>query len=88
MALYLENLDMLPTDGRGRIKRYIEEGYGLSLSTFYRSIIAGDLEEARIGADAENLAAIPAYVEYLTKYAPPECHGSYEALSTWAGLRS
>lgn len=85
---YIEHLDMLPEDGRGRIQRYIEEGYGLSMSAFYRCVIAGDFENAREQADAENTAAIPAYEEYLAKYAPVACCGSYENLSAWRGLGS
>lgn len=86
MSNYAEHLDMLPEEGRGRIQRYIEEGYGLSMSTFYRSIVALDLDGARAGADAENLAAIPVYVEFLTNYAPPECFGSLEKVANWSGI--
>lgn len=86
VPLWIEKLSMLPEHSRGRIKRYIEEGYGLSMSTFYRSIIALDLDEARAGADAENLAAIPSFVEYLENYAPAGSFGSWDALANWTGL--
>ncbi|MDR6116570.1 MULTISPECIES: hypothetical protein [unclassified Sphingomonas] len=85
-ALWIEKLDMLPEGGRERIRRYIEEGYGASLSTFYRCLLSNDLFGTLEGADQENLAALPLYVEYLTGYAPPGCFGSAEKLHRWRGL--
>src|SRR3546814_12404925 len=73
--LYIQKLDMLPEDARGRVRRYIEEGFGASLSTFYRSILSNDLIEAWKGGDAENRAALGDFVEYLTAYAPEGCYG-------------
>lgn len=87
-ALWIEKLDMLPPDGRGRIRRYIEEGCGASLSTFYRSLLSNDLIGAVQGSDAENRAALPTYVEYLTAYAPEGCYGSADKLYAWRGLSS
>ena len=85
-TLWIEKLDMLPPDGRARIRRYIEEGCGASLSTFYRCMLLNDLIGAVQGGDAENRAALPAYVEYLTAYAPQGCYGSAEKLYGWRGL--
>lgn len=86
IPLWKQKLDMLPVEARGRIERYIEEGYGASLSTFYRSVLSNDLIESVLGADEENRAALPAFVEYLTAYAPAECYGSVGALNSWCGL--
>ncbi len=85
-TLWIEKLDMLPVEGRGRIRRYIEEGYGASLSTFYRCLLSNDLIGAIQGADEENRAALPAYVEYLTAYAPAGCYGSAANRQGWRGL--
>lgn len=85
-ALWIEKLDMLPLDGRARIRRYIEEGCGASLSTFYRCLLSNDLIGAVQGGDAENRAALAAYVDYLTAYAPQGCYGSAEKLYGWRGL--
>ncbi|MET3436040.1 hypothetical protein [Sphingomonas sp. 1185] len=84
--LWIEKLNMPPEGGRERIRRYIERGYGASLSTFYRCLLSNDLIGAIEGADEENRAALPLYVEYLTGYAPPGCYGSAEKLQGWRGL--
>src|SRR3546814_19765288 len=86
--LYIQKLDMLPEDARGRVRRYIEEGFGASLSTFYRSILSNDLIEAWKGGDAENRAALGDFVEYLTAYAPEGCYGDPQKVSNWRGIRS
>jgi hypothetical protein len=83
---WIDNLEMLPPDGRGRIRRYIEEGYGLSMSTFYRCMLSNDLIGAIQGGDDENRAALPAYVDYLTAHAPEDCYGSPEKLAAWRGI--
>ena len=83
---WIEHLEMLPEESRQRIRRYIEEGYGASLSTFYRCLIANDLIGAMQGSDEENRAALPIFVEYLTAYAPADCYGSSEKLHTWRGI--
>ncbi|KHL24298.1 hypothetical protein PK98_15170 [Croceibacterium mercuriale] len=85
-APWIEHLAMLPEDSRQRIRRYIEEGYGASLSTFYRCLIANDLIGAMQGGDEENRAALPTFVEYLTAYAPADCYGSIEKLHAWRGI--
>src|SRR3546814_8749214 len=84
--LYIQKLDMLPEDARGRVRRYIEEGFGASLSTFYRSILSNDLIEAWKGGDAENRAALGDFVEYLTAYAPAGCYGDPQKVSNWRGI--
>src|SRR3546814_4140721 len=84
--LYIQKLDMLPEDARGRVRRYIEEGFGASLSTFYRSILSNDLIEAWKGGDAENRAALGDFVEYLTAYAPEGCYGDPQKVSNWRGI--
>ena len=83
---WIEKLDMIPADARGRIRRYIEEGHGASMSTFYRSLLSNDLIGAIQGGDMENRAALPDYVDYLTAYAPAECYGSPEKVAQWCGL--
>lgn len=83
---WVEHLAMLPEDSRQRIRGYIEEGYGASLSTFYRCLISNDLIGAMQGADEENRAALPIFVEYLTAYAPADCYGSLEKLRAWRGI--
>lgn len=85
-TLWIEKLDMLPEPGRVRIRRYIEEGCGASLSTFYRCLLSNDLIGAIQGGDEENRAALPAYADYLTAYAPEGCYGSVEKLHGWRGL--
>src|SRR3546814_11359221 len=84
--LYIQKLDMLPEDARGRVRRYIEEGFGASLSTFYRSILSNDLIEAWKGGDAEKRAALGAFVEYLTAYATEGCCGDPQKVSKRRGI--
>jgi hypothetical protein len=84
--LYVQKLEMLPADARGRILRYIKEGFGSSLSTFYRSLLSNDLIEAWKGGDAENRAALGEFVEYLSAYAPEGCYGSPEKVANWRGV--
>src|SRR3546814_14497825 len=86
--LYIQKLDMLPEDARGRVRRYIEEGFGASLSTFYRSILSNVLIEAWKGGDAENRAALGYFVEYLTAYATEGCSGDHQQVSNGLGLNS
>lgn len=86
--LWNEKLDMLPADTRGRIRRYIEDGRGASMSTFYRCVLSNDLTGAVQGSDAENLVALPAYVDFLTAYAPKGCFGSVENVHAWRGINN
>ncbi|GBR36678.1 hypothetical protein [Gluconobacter kondonii] len=85
---WIEKLDMLPVAARGRIRRYLEEGDGASMSTFYRALLSNDLIGAIQGADAENRAGLPDFVEYLTAYAPCGSYGSADAIQTWRGVAS
>jgi len=84
--IWVEKLDLIPADARGRVRRYIEEGHGASMSTFYRCLLSNDLIGAIQGSDQENRAALPDYVEYLTAYAPEACYGSPEKVAAWRGL--
>lgn len=84
--LWIQKLSIIPADARGRIRRYIEEGHGASMSTFYRSLLSNDLIGAIQGGDEENRTALPDFVEYLTGYAPQECYGSPEKVGAWRGL--
>lgn len=84
--LYAQKLEMLPQDARVRIRRYIEEGFGASLSTFYRSVLSNDLIEAWKGGDTESRAALGDFVEYLTTYAPDGCYGDPQKVANWRGI--
>lgn len=83
---WITHLEMLPQDARARIRRYIEEGFGASLSTFYRAVLSNDLIGAVQGGDQENIAALADYVEYLTAHAPAECYGSPTRVQDWRGI--
>jgi hypothetical protein len=83
---WITRLDLLPEGARSRLRRYIEEGYGASLSTFYRAVLSNDLIGAIQGGDAENIAALAAFVEYLTAYAPAGCYGNAAKVQDWRGL--
>jgi hypothetical protein len=63
------------------IVRYIEQG--VIPGNFLQAIIKDSLKEAVMYADDENVANIPAYVNYFYNHAPSDCWGSEETMRAW-----
>ena len=51
---------------------------------FLQAVLRNDLREAVGRADAENLAALPAYIGFLYNEAPGASWGSAEKVAAWA----
>ena len=74
---------------RYKIPNHMVEGldsyinHRLKQGSFLHAVLCNDLMEAVKRADADNMAALPAYANFLHNYAPPECYGSVEEVEAW-----
>lgn len=73
---------VIPERMAGGLARWIE--HGVLPGEFLQAVLRNDLREAVGRADAENLAALPAYIGYLYNEAPGGCWGSLEHMTKWA----
>lgn len=55
---------------------------------FLEAVLSNDLTNAVRRADPENLALLPAFVNYLIEHAPAKCWGSPEAVREWLAQRT
>lgn len=60
---------------------YIQKGF--VPDSFLRCVLENDLIGAVKNADLQNIANLPAYVNFLYNYAPPACYGSVENVKGW-----
>lgn len=74
---------VIPARMAPALQRWIEQGH--LPGRFLCAVLCNDLREAVGLADAENLAALPAYIGYLYNEAPAACYGSLEKVAEWAG---
>ena len=56
---------------------------GVRPGNFLSAVIQNNLKEACYYADDENLANLPAYVDFFYNKAPISCWGSYDAMENW-----
>lgn len=76
----------IPKRMEGSIIRYIEDG--INPGRFLTAVICNDLLEAVSRADNENLANLPAYVDFFYNQAPRLCWGSKEKMERWIASRT
>jgi hypothetical protein len=78
---YHFNQFYIPERMRGGLTRYIENH--IKPGGFLCAVISNNLKEAVGRADEENMANLPAYMNYLYNHAPYNCWGSPEEMKTW-----
>lgn len=71
----------IPSRMMGGIRRYVDEG--VEPGDFLCAVIANDLKEAVGRADDENMANLPAFVDFFYNHAPSLCWGSSERMAKW-----
>lgn len=71
----------IPKRMRDGMIRYVKDG--IRPGNFLCEIIANNLKEACYFADDENMANLPAYVNYFYNHAPISCWGSHNARENW-----
>lgn len=67
------------------IRLYIDQG--IIPGSFLQAVICNDLREAVGCADDENLANLPAFVQYFYNEAPGTCWGSADTMMAWSEMR-
>jgi len=71
----------IPKRMRASISRYVEDK--ILPGDFLQAVISNDLSEAMGRADEENMAQLPAYVNYFYNHTPCTCWGSKEKMEAW-----
>jgi hypothetical protein len=76
---------LLPEYMHRSVTAWIEEGQPNpnAMGAFLRAVLQNRLVEAFATADTENETAMWMWVRFLRDYAPPDCWGSMEAMSSW-----
>lgn len=81
-ARYIAGLNLLPKHMHSGVVNYMENG--IQPGGFLTAALSHDWDEAELIADIENLAALPRWKEYVSKYLPINSHGSAgRAIRDW-----
>lgn len=79
--LLSEGLHLIPKHMHGGMIHFVDRG---SLPGFFmRSMLEGNLEDAKLRADDQNVAGWGDWMIFLSDYLPPECHGTPEKVAKW-----
>lgn len=71
----------IPERMRSGLQDYIENR--IKPGQFLQAVIKNNLKEAIAYADEENMANLPAYVNYFYNHTPFDCWGSEERMDQW-----
>ena len=71
----------IPERMRSAILRYVEDKE--LPGNFLQAVIRNDLSGATGMADEENMANLPAYVNYFYNHTPASCWGSQKKMDEW-----
>ena len=83
---YIQGLSFyIPGRMMGGIERYIE--HRVKPGDFLTAIICNNLKMAVMTADEENIANLPAYMDYFYNHVPSNCWGSEAVLKDWLAGR-
>jgi hypothetical protein len=78
----LRNMGMeLSLETQEAIENYLLRGW--APGGYLESMLAHDYERAFACADTANRQTIWALQRWISESAPPQCHGSYEAVGMW-----
>jgi len=79
--LYGTTAYVIPERMRSGLELYVKDH--IEPGDFLTAVIRNDLKEAIGRADDENMAVLPAYVNYFYNHAPSPCWGSKEKMDAW-----
>jgi hypothetical protein len=79
--LYGSQIYEIPERMRGALTRYVKDK--ILPGDFLQAVISNDLSGATGRADEENMAQLPAYVNYFYNHAPSTCWGSKKKMDEW-----
>ena len=79
------NWDLIPDYMRQPLRDWIEKGW--IPGSFLLAVLENNLFEAVACADMVNRNRLPDYIEFLYRYAPSECWGSYKKVNEWGARR-
>ena len=71
----------IPHGMRDSLERYVNGR--IKPGDFLQAVIKNDLKESVLLADYENMANLPAYVNYFYNHAPSICWGSAKKMEAW-----
>ena len=71
----------IPERMRDGLLRYVQDR--VLPGGFLQAVIRNDLKNALGTADKENMANLPAYVNYFYNHAPASCWGSQKEMDEW-----
>ena len=79
--LYGATAYVIPERMRSGLELYVKDH--IKPGDFLTAVIQNDLAKATGRADGENMAVLPAYVNYFYNHAPGSCWGSKEKMDAW-----